>query len=340
MLAGAISKAEAIESSVLENTNVFEYTKAFHKQHADLWMKIESLYLQWKGTSGKVKTSWKTFLAQKESLRIREFIEDIDGDGNKEIVAQYDANDYYFSGAIILKRNKGKLVNIWEIGPWYSFSDTVVDVKDVLGEKGKQILLFRQANDRAGASSSLAILKLYGYSIKEVGLFELGGDQYSNPREYVAFLPNGTISISSDRLEKGGKGSQIKRRLYQWHIKKQVFLLQESSPNTDSYFYSNAKTSPYSLSRYLNNQGYELYKQNRFQEATEYFIKSIAIDSKYLIARTNLASTLSLSGKVEAALQQLKEAYILDADFTLRKMKKDKDYDNCRNHPEFKKLIK
>jgi Flp pilus assembly protein TadD len=88
----------------------------------------------------------------------------------------------------------------------------------------------------------------------------------------------------------------------------------------------------------LNNRGNTYAKLERYEEAHADFDRALKLDPDYKSPVYNLACLFSLQRKTDDALAYLKKA--IDKDEKYRKMaKSDKDFDNIRDAPRFKKLI-
>jgi hypothetical protein len=91
--------------------------------------------------------------------------------------------------------------------------------------------------------------------------------------------------------------------------------------------------------RVANEFGMHSYRKNDCSVARRYFSDAVALDPTYYIARTNLASTLPLLGIKKEAVEQLQKAFTIDPRLIIKKMRKDKDYENIHNETEFKEIL-
>ena len=88
----------------------------------------------------------------------------------------------------------------------------------------------------------------------------------------------------------------------------------------------------------LSNRGMAYTKLERYDEALTDFNRSLELRPDYPIALYNLACFFSLQEKADDALTYLEKAIIKDKKYQ-EKAKTDKDFDNIRDDPRFKKLI-
>jgi len=88
----------------------------------------------------------------------------------------------------------------------------------------------------------------------------------------------------------------------------------------------------------LYNRGVTYTRLNRYEEALADFNRSLELRPDHPATLYNLACLFSLWGKVDEALDNLEKA--IKGDEKYREMAKtDKDFDNIREDPRFKKLI-
>ena len=87
--------------------------------------------------------------------------------------------------------------------------------------------------------------------------------------------------------------------------------------------------------RSLNNQGMTHYRAKELNKAAESFRLAAAKDCDYFIARTNLASVLSLQKRYEESRSVLWRALKLDVKRTLQKLKTDPDYKGLKRWGNF-----
>jgi tetratricopeptide (TPR) repeat protein len=88
----------------------------------------------------------------------------------------------------------------------------------------------------------------------------------------------------------------------------------------------------------LNNRGSTYAKLGRYDEALADYNRSLELRPDYPSAIYNLACIFSLWGKTDDALAYLEKAIKMDKKY--REMAKtDKDFDNIRDDPRFKKLV-
>jgi tetratricopeptide (TPR) repeat protein len=92
-------------------------------------------------------------------------------------------------------------------------------------------------------------------------------------------------------------------------------------------------------SRILNDEGYQAYKKNDYPAAIEKFQEAKKIDPKFLLAITNLASTLAKNSELDKSFEILQEAMALDPAQTIKKLTTDKDYDSLKKDSRYQKLI-
>jgi tetratricopeptide (TPR) repeat protein len=93
-----------------------------------------------------------------------------------------------------------------------------------------------------------------------------------------------------------------------------------------------------SLAIAWSNKGVALVKLNRREEARKAHEKAIELEPKYANAWFNRACTYSLEGEKKNALSDLKMAIDLDISYK-REAKKDEDFKNLWDDPNFKKLV-
>jgi len=86
------------------------------------------------------------------------------------------------------------------------------------------------------------------------------------------------------------------------------------------------------------NRGNSLGNLGKNEEAIKYFDKAIEIKSDYFDAWYNKACTFSKLKKKEQMLKSLKKAYELNPQFKAD-AKKDTDFKEYWDDPEFKKLV-
>ena len=88
----------------------------------------------------------------------------------------------------------------------------------------------------------------------------------------------------------------------------------------------------------LSNRGVTYRNVERYDEALADFIRALELEPDHPNTLYNLACLCSLRGKTEDALDYLEKATIKDKKY--REMAKtDKDFDNIRDDPRFKKLM-
>lgn len=87
-----------------------------------------------------------------------------------------------------------------------------------------------------------------------------------------------------------------------------------------------------------SNWGVALVKLGRNKEAIEKFQKAVEINPNFSEAYVVLAMLNTILNQKDEAIKNLKKAIELDPK-NKEKAKTDKDFDNLRNDPEFKKLI-
>jgi len=88
----------------------------------------------------------------------------------------------------------------------------------------------------------------------------------------------------------------------------------------------------------ISVRGLTYFHLNRHDEAIKDFIRSLELKSDAPNTLYNLACLYSLKGKIDDALPYLEKA--INKDEKNREMAKtDKDFDNLRDDPRFKKLI-
>ncbi len=90
--------------------------------------------------------------------------------------------------------------------------------------------------------------------------------------------------------------------------------------------------------RSKNDEGMNQYRAGKLAEATRLFEEAASLDCNYVLARLNLAATLSKMQPtpIDRAAAALEEAYALDPQKTLQKVRHDADYFNIRDHDHFR----
>ncbi len=88
----------------------------------------------------------------------------------------------------------------------------------------------------------------------------------------------------------------------------------------------------------LNNRGLAYTKLERYEEALADFNRSLELKPDDPDTLYNLACLFSLWGKTDKALTYLEKAIALDESFR-EQAKTDKNFDNIRDDPRFKKLL-
>jgi len=92
------------------------------------------------------------------------------------------------------------------------------------------------------------------------------------------------------------------------------------------------------LARQLNDRGFSFYKKKKLDQAAQFFDQATQIDASFLVAWTNLASTLSLLARFDEAMSALKSAAAIDPATTLKKMNRDPDYAAMQENQGFQAL--
>ena len=85
----------------------------------------------------------------------------------------------------------------------------------------------------------------------------------------------------------------------------------------------------------LNDRGMNEYRAKNWARAAELFRQAAVQDCSYFVARTNLASVLSLQEKYEQAAAVLWRAVKMDPQRTMQKLEKDADYLGLKQDSNF-----
>jgi len=159
------------------------------------------------------------------------------------------------------------------------------------------------------------------------------GDAYSN---WGAALVN--QGRHEEAIEKFQKAAEINTKdaevYYNWGV-----ALLNLGRNEEAIEMSRKATeiNPKFAEAY-SNWGAALGNLDRYEEAIEKFKKAVEINPKYVKAYYNLACAYSRLNNRNETRKNLKKAIELDPKWK-EKAKTDKNFDNLRNDPEFKKLI-
>ncbi len=88
-----------------------------------------------------------------------------------------------------------------------------------------------------------------------------------------------------------------------------------------------------------NSLGIAYYKQGKWDEAIAVWKKATSIKPKLADAHYNVAFTYALKNEKVSSIKSLQTAINLDKSL-IERAKADSDFDNIRESPEFKQLIK
>lgn len=91
--------------------------------------------------------------------------------------------------------------------------------------------------------------------------------------------------------------------------------------------------------RSLNNKGMRYYRAGEMEKAAESFRRAAVEDCDYFLARTNLASVLSLQKKYDQSCAVLWRAIQLDRTRTMQKLAADPDYDGLKRSGYFRSAL-
>ncbi len=154
-----------------ENINVFDYADPNFKIEGYGPPAIAPLRTEWEGEFKRTHISWDKFLERADIYVYNKWIEDIDRDGKKEIIAFYGYGPSYTVhvpiGSLLLKRVNGKYIKIWGVEPLYGHPH-FIDIKNVLGTETKQILLYENYPKRSSVFVAMSIYNLQENSVKKI----------------------------------------------------------------------------------------------------------------------------------------------------------------------------